>query len=93
MEVRVHPGKHGESSGVDKARKLVAEIEGWLTDREVDFLHQTARDCAGDGVILEIRSYKGKSTVCLAKGSQAGSHVHVYAVDPHIGTFQQSRGG
>jgi predicted O-methyltransferase YrrM len=75
--------------GLDEVRGIVSQVEGWLTDREVAFLYKTARECSQDGVILEIGSWKGKSTICLAKGSEAGAKVPVYAVDPHIGTLEQ----
>ena len=42
-----------------------------------------------NGVIVEIGSFKGKSTVCLAKGSSAGARVEVHAIDPHVGTLEQ----
>ncbi len=69
---------------------VIAGIEGWLTDREVGFLFRMAHRCPPNAAILEIGSFKGKSTVCLAKGSQAGSQVKVYAVDPHVGSIEQS---
>src|SRR5204862_7863348 len=33
--------------------------------------------------IVGIGGWKGKSTVCLALGSQAGNGVLIYAIDPH----------
>jgi predicted O-methyltransferase YrrM len=64
-------------------KPLIADIPGWLTDEEGEALYELARSCHGDGVIVEIGSWKGKSTVCLGLGSRAGSSVPVYAVDPH----------
>lgn len=64
-------------------KPLIADIPGWLTDEEGEALYDLARACRGDGVIVEIGSWKGKSTVCLGLGSQAGKSVPVYAVDPH----------
>jgi predicted O-methyltransferase YrrM len=64
-------------------KPLIADIPGWLTDEEGEALYELARACRGDGVIVEIGSWKGKSTVCLGLGSQAGKSVPVYAVDPH----------
>jgi MMP 1-O-methyltransferase len=64
-------------------RPLIADIPGWLTDEEGEALYELARSCRGDGVIVEIGSWKGKSTVCLGLGSRAGNSVPVYAVDPH----------
>lgn len=75
-----------KAEGIEK--DLVG-IDGWLSNREADFLYRTARDCAEGGVILEIGSFKGKSTVCLAKGSKAGRGVPVFAIDPHVGTSTQ----
>jgi predicted O-methyltransferase YrrM len=64
-------------------RPLIADVPGWLTDEEGEALYELARACTGRGVIVEIGSWKGKSTVCLGLGSQAGSSIPVYAVDPH----------
>ena len=54
-----------------------------MTDEEGETLYELARACRGDGVIVEIGSWKGKSTVCLGLGSQSGKSVSVYAIDPH----------
>jgi len=66
-----------------KVKPLIADIPGWLTDEEGEALYELARACNGDGVIVEIGSWMGKSTVCLGLGSQAGRSVPIYAIDPH----------
>jgi MMP 1-O-methyltransferase len=66
-----------------RVKPLIADIPGWLTDEEGEALYELARGCSGSGVIVEIGSWKGKSTVCLGLGSQAGNSVRIYAVDPH----------
>jgi predicted O-methyltransferase YrrM len=66
-----------------RVKPLIADVPGWLTDEEGEALYELARACRGDGVIVEIGSWKGKSTVCLGLGSQDGARVPVYAVDPH----------
>jgi predicted O-methyltransferase YrrM len=66
-----------------RVKPLIADIPGWLTDEEGEALYELARACRGDGVIVEIGSWKGKSTVCLGLGSRAGESVPVYAIDPH----------
>ena len=66
-----------------RVKPLIADVPGWLTDEEGEALYELARDCTGKGVIVEIGSWKGKSTVCLGLGSQAGAAVPVYAIDPH----------
>jgi predicted O-methyltransferase YrrM len=66
-----------------RVKPLIADVPGWLTDEEGEALYELARSCAGRGVIVEIGSWKGKSTVCLGLGSQAGAAIPIYAVDPH----------
>jgi predicted O-methyltransferase YrrM len=66
-----------------KVKPLIADVPGWLTDEEGEALYELARSCTGKGVIVEIGSWKGKSTVCLGIGSQEGERVPVYAIDPH----------
>jgi predicted O-methyltransferase YrrM len=34
--------------------------------------------------VVEIGSYRGNSTIALAKGSAAGNRVRVFAIDPHV---------
>jgi len=66
-----------------RVKPLIADVPGWLTDEEGEALYELARSCSGDGVIVEIGSWKGKSTVCLGLGSQAGAGLPIYAIDPH----------
>jgi predicted O-methyltransferase YrrM len=66
-----------------RVKPLIADIPGWLTEEEGEALYELARACTGKGVIVEIGSWKGKSTVCLGLGSREGASVPVYAVDPH----------
>jgi predicted O-methyltransferase YrrM len=73
-----------------KIKPLIADVPGWLTDEEGAALYELARACSGKGAIVEIGSWKGKSTICLARGSQAGAALPVYAVDPHTdGRFDE----
>jgi len=70
-------------SFAEAVKPLITDIPGWLTDEEGEALYELARSCRGAGVIVEIGSWKGKSTVCLGLGSRAGSSVPIYAIDPH----------
>ena len=66
-----------------RIERRVAAIGGWLTPKEGRLLYDLARGCTGRGVIVEIGSWKGKSTIWLASGSRRGRGVLVYAIDPH----------
>jgi len=72
-----------------RVKPLIADVPGWLTDEEGEALYELARACTGKGVIVEIGSFKGKSTVCLGLGSQAGASVPIYAIDPHQERFPE----
>jgi hypothetical protein len=56
-------------------------IEGWLTDAQAARLRSAALASRPAGAVVEIGSFRGKSTVVLA--SAAGS---VVAIDPHAGS-------
>ncbi|HYT51427.1 MAG TPA: class I SAM-dependent methyltransferase [Gaiellaceae bacterium] len=67
----------------ERVKPLIADVPGWLTDEEGEALYELARRCTGRGVIAEIGSWKGKSTICLGLGSRAGAGVRIFAIDPH----------
>jgi predicted O-methyltransferase YrrM len=65
----------------------INSIDGWLSNAEASYLYYLARNLsAGGSVIVEVGSYKGKSTVCLAAGSSRGAQKTIYAIDPHTGS-------
>jgi hypothetical protein len=47
-------------------------IEGWLKIEEAAALYRLARRLPPDSTIVEIGSWKGKSTYCLARGLRKG---------------------
>lgn len=58
---------------------------GFLTEREARFLALVAACAPAQGVILEIGSFKGKSTVGLASVAMRYGLGPVVTVDPHSG--------
>lgn len=68
--------------------KEIEPIEGLITKKEALFLYEQARKVNGDEAIVEIGSFEGKSTVCLGQGAQDGGGAMVYAVDPHVGSWE-----
>jgi predicted O-methyltransferase YrrM len=57
-------------------------VEGWLTDAQAERLR--ARAAAARGTIVEIGSFRGRSTIVLA--GAAGDGAEVLAIDPHAGS-------
>jgi SAM-dependent methyltransferase len=63
---------------------LPADVEGWLTEAQAARLDRCARAVPAGGRIVEIGSFRGRSTIVLARAATAG--VEVVAVDPHLGS-------
>lgn len=61
-----------------------AKLDGWFTLSEGKFLYDLSKAINGRGVIVEIGSWKGKSTICLAKGAKP--ETKIFAIDPHVGS-------
>lgn len=59
-------------------------MAGHLTDTEARFLTMVAAIPSSEGVILEIGSFKGRSTIALAKAAKkaGAAHTGLWAVDP-----------
>jgi predicted O-methyltransferase YrrM len=71
------------------AKAQIQAVEGHLRESEAKCLYALAKQCEGN--IVEIGSWKGKSTVCLALGSKVGKRAKVFAVDPHRGIRDDTR--
>jgi MMP 1-O-methyltransferase len=69
----------------------ISHVPGWLTRAEGTSLHAAARRVSHRLAIVEIGSFKGRSTICLALGARAGLGAWVFAVDPHRGNREHQR--
>ena len=58
-------------------------VEGWLSMGQAARLYAAAAACAPGGSIVEIGSFRGRSTIVLASAAPAG--VAITAIDPHAG--------
>ncbi len=58
-------------------------VEGWMTDAQARRLWDAARAVPDGGRIVEIGSFRGRSTIVLASAARDG--VELVAIDPHGG--------
>jgi predicted O-methyltransferase YrrM len=75
----------------ENIKEIVKDIDGWFTDNEGELVYNFARNCKGKGVIVEIGSWKGKSTIWLGNGSKDGDKIKIYSIDPHIGSSEHHK--
>ncbi len=68
------------------------KLEGWLSPNEGSLLYQLAQRNKELGVVVELGSYHGKSTICLAQGAQNANDGKIYAVDAFQGNRYTSAG-
>ncbi len=61
----------------------VRAVEGWMTDAQAQALWDTAEVMRPPGQIVEIGSFRGRSTIVLASARPNG--VQMVAIDPHGG--------
>lgn len=72
----------------DRARLEAAldAVEGWLYLDEAWALHETVHTLPpGAATVVEIGSWKGRSTIALALAIQARGSGRIFAIDPHTG--------
>lgn len=62
--------------------KQIMKIYGGTDAEEVSLLYRLAKENR-QGVIVEVGSAKGRSTVALALGSKSGFESPIYAIEPH----------
>jgi len=62
--------------------EITKSVEGYLTEREIKFLFLLGVCPTANGEVLEIGSFKGKSTIVLAKAVKCINNKKVISVDP-----------
>jgi len=67
----------------DEALRSVEKVDGWMTDDQARRLWEHAVGLRAGDQIVEIGSFRGRSTVILASAAPAG--VDLFAIDPHAG--------
>ena len=69
--------------GFAEITRRLEGVEGWLTEEQARALYDAARPLRPGQRIVEIGSFRGRSTTVL--GLAAGEGVEVVAIDPHAG--------
>ena len=83
MDEHTTRGEHDRPS-LPEVTELVRGVDGWMTPGQAAALYDAAANCPAPGRIVEIGSFRGRSTIVLASAAAAG--VEVVAIDPHAGT-------
>ena len=60
--------------------RAVDRAEGMISLDEADLLFRLAAQADGTGCVVEVGSFRGRSTVALARGASSSP---VFAIDPH----------
>ena len=66
----------------DETAAVAEHVDGWLSEAQGRELFRAVARCAERGAIVEIGSWKGRSTVWLAAAARRAGTV-VYAIDRH----------
>lgn len=69
-------------STLENLRSYFELTEGMVSFDEALLLYRLAKEVRS-GCIVEIGSYRGRSTVFLGRGSLDGNQARIYAIDPH----------
>jgi predicted O-methyltransferase YrrM len=72
------------TDGFRSALAAIEQVEGWLSDDQARRLWDCARDLPDAASIVEIGSFRGRSTIILALAAPSGAVVT--AIDPHGGS-------
>jgi predicted O-methyltransferase YrrM len=78
-----HPRPDTPPSDLVSVVERVRDVEGWLTVGQAAALHDAATRCPEGGRIVEIGSFRGRSTIVLASAAPASAEI--VAIDPHAG--------
>lgn len=71
------------TTATDHPLDAAMAVEGQVKRVEAELLFNLAKCVPADQVIVEIGSYRGRSSIALGLGSMHGCGARVFAIDPH----------
>lgn len=77
------PVTGGSGGGFESTWARAAVVEGWLSEGQARLLYDRAAELGPGAVVVEIGSFRGRSTIVLASAVPAGAEI--VAIDPHAG--------
>ncbi|MED4298256.1 class I SAM-dependent methyltransferase [Priestia megaterium] len=75
---------------INEIKQLIKPVQGWLRDQGVENLYRYALR-APNSNIVEIGSWKGRSTACLACAIKDRNEGRVYAIDTWKGSLEHQK--
>ncbi len=69
---------------LDEVLDVIADVDGWMSPDQAARLYASATATRSGDQIVEIGSFRGRSTIVLASAAPTG--VAIVAIDPHAGT-------
>jgi methyltransferase family protein len=83
MSAEAQQPRTAEAPDLDAALRAIEGVEGWLSEDQARRLWNAAREVPAPGQIVEIGSFRARSTIVLSRAAAEG--VQVVAIDPHGG--------
>jgi predicted O-methyltransferase YrrM len=83
MNVEARRPRIADEPNLEAALGAIAGVEGWLSEGQARRLWHAGREVTPPGQIVEIGSFRGRSTIVLSRAAPEG--VQIVAIDPHAG--------
>jgi methyltransferase family protein len=77
------PPRTTDRPDLDETLRAIDGVEGWLSEDQARRLWNAAVEVRSGGQIVEIGSFRGRSTIVLSRAAAEG--VGIVAIDPHGG--------
>lgn len=84
MSVEARRPRIADESNLEAALSAIGDVEGWLSEGQARRLWHAGREVTPPGQIVEIGSFRGRSTIVLSRAAAEG--VQIVAIDPHAGS-------